>query len=533
MDSVSQGHQDKTLVDFLERVAQRSGNRPALLAKADGGFRAWSYTDLWEGSGRVASMLQDRGLKKGDRAILWGPSSPRWVLAFFGCLRAGVVVVPLDMRSGDQFARRVMDMTRPSFVFTSLENSDGSIDLGTPECVLETLEETCEGMSSPQSVEVTPDDLVEVMFTSGTTGTPKGVMLTHGSLMANLHSIRQVVPGEPSDRLVSILPLSHMYEQMAGLLMPLSAGANVTYEPSRQPATLFKTLKDRKVTMLLLVPQALDLFMTGIEREVKRQGKERVWRWMMNLAPKLPVWARRRVFGSVHSQLGGQLWYIVSGGAALDPVLGTKWESLGVQVLQGYGATEASPVISSHNLESAKYDSAGCPLPGVEVRIADDGEIQVRGPNVTVGYWEDSAQTASVFEDDWYRTGDQGFLDPDGLLHIRGRTRDMIVLPSGLNVFPDDIETVLRRHEDVTDACVIGLSQGSRVEVHAVYTGVDHQIASQVTKWANSQLHDHQRIRGFTVWPDEDFPRTHTMKVKKKEVADALLALTSRTSDTS
>jgi long-chain acyl-CoA synthetase len=213
--------------------------------------------------------------------------------------------------------------------------------------------------------------------------------------------------------------------------------------------------------------------------------------------------------------------------------LGTKWESLGVQVLQGYGATEASPVISSHNLESAKYDSAGCPLPGVEVRIADDGEIQVRGPNVTVGYWEDSAQTASVFEDDWYRTGDQGFLDPDGLLHIRGRTRDMIVLPSGLNVFPDDIETVLRRHEDVTDACVIGLSQGSRVEVHAVYTGVDHQIASQVTKWANSQLHDHQRIRGFTVWPDEDFPRTHTMKVKKKEVADALLALTSRTSDTS
>jgi long-chain acyl-CoA synthetase len=167
------------------------------------------------------------------------------------------------------------------------------------------------------------------------------------------------------------------------------------------------------------------------------------------------------------------------------------------------------------------------------VRIADDGEIQVRGPNVTVGYWEDPAQTASVFEDEWYRTGDQGFLDPDGLLHIRGRTRDMIVLPSGLNVFPDDIETVLRRHEDVTDACVIGLSQGSRVEVHAVYTGIDHQVASQVTKWANSQLRDHQRIRGFTVWHDEDFPRTHTMKVKKKEVADALLALTSRTPDTS
>ncbi|MDP6452160.1 MAG: AMP-binding protein [SAR202 cluster bacterium] len=524
MDSASQKSQDRTLVDFLERIARRSGLRPALLAKAEDGFREWSYADLWEGSGRVAAMLQSHGLKKGDRAILWGPNSPRWALAFFGCLRAGVVVVPLDMRSGDQFVQRVVDRTQPKFVFASLETPDRPAELDAPECILEVLEEECEGLKSPEPVEIDSDDLVEVMFTSGTTGTPKGVMLTHRNLVANLQSARQVVPGEATDRLVSILPLSHMYEQMAGLLMPLSAGANVTYEPSRQPATLFKTLKDRKVTMLLLVPQALDLFMTGIEREVKRQGKERVWRWMMKLAPKLPVWARRRLFGSVHSQLGGQLRYIISGGAALDPALGAKWESLGVQVLQGYGATEASPVISSHTLESARYDSAGRPLPRVEVRIADDGEIQVRGPNVTVGYWEDPGQTAAVFDGDWYRTGDQGFLSVDGLLHIQGRTRDMIVLPSGLNVFPDDIETVLKRHEDVTDACVIGLARESRTEVHAVYTGIDQQQASQITKWANSQLGDHQRIRGFSVWPDVDFPRTHTMKIKKNEVADALMA---------
>ena len=529
MDSASQESQDQTLVDFLERIAQRSGTRPALLAKSEDGFRAWSYADLLEGSGRVATMLQSHGLKKGDRALIWAPNSPQWVLAFFGCLRAGVVVVPMDMRSGDQFVQRVVARTRPAFVFASVETPDRPPGLDVPECVLEVLEEVCEGLGAPKGVDITPDDLVEVMFTSGTTGTPKGVMLTHRNLMANLQSIRQVVPGEPTDRLVSILPLSHMYEQMAGLLMPLSAGANVTYEPSRLPSTLFKTLKDRRVTMLLLVPQALDLFMTGIEREVRRQRKVRIWGWMMKLAPKLPVWARRRMFGSVHSQLGGQLRYIVSGGAALDPELGTKWENLGVQVLQGYGATEASPVISSHTLESARYDSAGLPLPGVEVRIADDGEIQVRGPNVTVGYWEDPEQTAAVFEDDWYRTGDQGFLNPDGVLHIQGRTRDMIVLPSGLNVFPDDIETVLRRHQDVSDACVIGLSRGHRTEVHAVYIGIDHELASQVTKWANSQLSDHQRIRGFTVWPAEDFPRTHTMKVKKNEVAEALMAQTNQT----
>lgn len=413
-------------------------------------------------------------------------------------------------------------------MFASVETPDRPVGLDAPECILELMEEACESLSAPEPVEISPDDLVEVMFTSGTTGTPKGVMLTHRNLMANLQSICKVVPGEPNDRLVSILPLSHMYEQMAGLLMPLNAGANVTYEPSRQPATLFKTLKDRRVTMLLLVPQALDLFMTGIEREVRRQGKERIWGWMMKVAPKLPVWARRRMFGSVHSQLGGQLRYIISGGAALDPELGKKWECLGVLVLQGYGATEASLGISSHTLESAKYDSVGRPLPGVEVRIADDGEIQLRGPSITEGYWEDPEQTAAVFQDGWYRTGDQGFLDSEGVLHIRGRTRDMIVLPNGLNVFPDDIETVLRRHQDVTDACVIGLSRGRRTEVHAVYTGINHEQASQVTKWANSQLSDHQRIRGFTVWPDEDFPRTHTMKVKKNEVAEALMDQTNR-----
>ncbi len=191
MNSASQGSQDRTLVEFLERIAQRSGPRPALLAKSVDGFRAWSYADLWEGSGRVAAMLQSYGLKKGDRAVLWGPNSPRWALAFFGCLRAGVVVVPLDVRSGDQFVQRVVDRTQPKFVFASLETPDRPAGLDAPECILEVLEEACEGLESPEPVEIDPDDLVEVMFTSGTTGTPKGVMLSHRNLVANLQSARR------------------------------------------------------------------------------------------------------------------------------------------------------------------------------------------------------------------------------------------------------------------------------------------------------------------------------------------------------
>ena len=513
-----------TLVEFLEEVAHRFGDRPALLFKTGLRYRSWSYRDLLRDSGRLASELQARGVTRGDRVLVWGPNCPQWVLAFFACLRAGAVVVPLDIRGSADFARSVAAQTGPRLMFASRVTPSAHRQLGLPTVFFEEVETLSESRGAPTPVGLRPGDLAEVMFTSGTSGDPKGVMLTHKNLLANLESVRQHIPGETSYRLVSILPLSHMFEQVGGLLIPLSAGANVTYPVSLKPVTLFKTLAERKATLLLVVPQVLDLFLKGVEREVSRQGKERAWRLLLNVARFAPYRVRRLLFGSVHRRFGGALTHIVAGGAALDPHLGAKWAAMGFRLIQGYGATEASPVISCHTIRNPRYDSAGPPVPGVDVRIAPDGEIMVRGPNLTPGYWKAPEQTARVFTDGWYHTGDQGFLDGNGFIHINGRKKDMIVLANGQNVFPEDVEAMLQRHPAVEDAAVVGLPRGAGIEVHAALRVDGEAAASDAVAWANGMLAEHQQIRGFTVWPEEDFPRTHTFKVKKGLVLEAVMA---------
>ena len=512
-----------TVIDFLRGAAERYGSRDALLFKPAFRYQRWSYSRLWSESGQVATLLQRRGLTKGDQAILWGPNSPHWVLIFFGCMRAGVVLVPLDLRSAPDYLAKVMSRTDPKVAFTSRLTPKGEVDLGVPEIAFEELEAAIQGLPQPEHVDVAPEDLAEIMFTSGTTGDPKGVMLTHRNLTANIEGISQYISCNPSSRLLSILPLSHMYEQMGGLFIVLYYGASVTYPASRQPTILARTMRERRITIMLLVPQALELLMSGIEREVKRQGREALWGRLLRIAGRIPFPLRRLLFRRVHKQFGGKLDFIVSGGAALDQDLGRKWEMLGVRIVQGYGTTEASPVISNHSLRDRRLDSTGRPLPNVEVRISGEGEILVRGANITPGYWRAPAETAAAFDGDWYMTGDLGFFDDEGFLHIQGRKKDMIVLPSGQNVYPEDIQAVLAKHPNVTDAAVVGLTRGPSVEVHAALILDNADTAQEVVSWTNSQLAEQQRIRGFTVWADEDFPRTHTLKVKKGVVIDTIL----------
>ena len=512
-----------TIVDFLREAAARHGPRDALLIKPAFRYIRWTYDKLWEDSGRVATLLQRRGLSKGDQVILWGPNSPHWVLAFFGCLRAGVVLIPLDLRSAPDYVARVISRTEPKLAFTSRFTPKGDVDLGVPEITFEELELAIADLPTPDPVPIHPDDLAEIMFTSGTTGDPKGVMLTHRNLTANIEGISQYISVDSSSRLLSILPLSHMYEQMGGLFFTLHSGASVTYPTSRQPTVLSRTMRERKITTMLMVPQALELLMNGIEREVIRQGKERLWKKLLKVAERTPFGLRRHLFRSVHKQFGGKLDLIVSGGAPLDRDLGRKWEMLGIKVLQGYGATEASPVISNHTMDERRPDSTGRPLPNVQVKISEQGEILVKGDNITPGYYNAPEETAKAFEDGWYKTGDLGYFDKDGFLHIQGRVKDMIVLSSGQNVFPQDIQTILVKHPNVKDAVVVGLPKGTSVEVHAALILDDPNTAREAVDWTNSQLAEQQRVRGFTVWPDEDFPRTHTLKVKNQVVIDTIL----------
>ncbi len=515
----------QTLVDLLEQSAERYGDSTALTITP--GFREqrWSFQRLWDFSEGVAALLAERGLEKGDRAIIWSVNRPEWVAAFFGCMRAGVVAVPLDVRTAPDFVERVVEFTGPKLAFLSRQTPDGPLRDSVPIVLLDDLEDLVESADGDADLpDVGADDLAEVMFTSGTTGDPKGVMLTHGNIATNVLAAVEAVPIKPSDRLFSLLPLSHMLEQTGGLLAPLSGGASVVYPVSRQPTVIFKTLRANRVTNIVLVPQALQLFMNGIEREVSAQGKDGQWRLLHRVASKLPTPMRRLLFRPVHQRMGGRIRFFMSGGAYLDPELQTKWGNMGIRVMQGYGATEASPVITTNSLSRQKPGSVGRVLAGQDVRIADDGEVLTRGPNVTQGYWRNEAATAAAFEDGWYRTGDLGSMDDDGFLFLKGRKKDLIVLANGQNVYPEDIETALGKQPGVREAVVVGLSSGdSAVDMHAALLLEDGADADEIVRAANAVLADHQRIQGHTVWPEEDFPRTHTLKVKKQLVLDHLL----------
>ena len=515
----------ETLVDLLKNAAERYGTASALAITP--GFRQqrWSYLHLWETAGKTAALLQERGLDKGDRAVIWAPNLPEWVAAFVGCLRAGVIAVPLDARSAPDFVARVFERTEPKLAFQSSHTPGGPEGLSVPSILLEELEDIVEDVHADgNEPPIDRGDIAEVMFTSGTTGDPKGVILTHGNIVSNVLAASEMVPVESSYRLLSLMPLSHMMEQIGGLLVPLYNGAKVVYPVSRQPTVIFKTLRTNQITNVVLVPQALQLFMNAIEREVKAQGKERQWQLLQRLASALPVAARRLLFRPIHRQMGGRVKFFMSGGAYLEPDLAQKWATLGIPVLQGYGTTETSPAITTNNFREQRPGSVGRVLSGQEVRIAADGEILIRGPNVTQGYWRNPEATTAAFEDGWYKTGDLGYLDDQGFLYLKGRKKDLIVLANGQNVYPEDIETELNRQPEVQDSAVVGLRKdGGDIEVHAVLLMEDGSQAPEVVRSTSERLAAHQQIRGFTVWPEEDLPRSHTLKVKKPIILEHLL----------
>ena len=370
---------------------------------------------------------------------------------------------------------------------------------------------------------------MEVVFTSGTTGEPKGAMLTHANLVANATALRAVFPFQDDERLLSILPLSHMFEQTCGLLAPFLAGASIVYPVSRQPATLMRTFREFRVTMLLVVPAGLKLLDSAITRKVEASGKAATFARLHRIAPRLPRFAKRLLFRPVISQFGGRFRTLAIGAAALEEDLAKRWTDMGFDVLQGYGATELSPVVSFTRPSRNRIGTVGEAVPGVEIRIADDGEVLARGANVFAGYWEDSdATAAAIGADGFYHTGDIGQLDADGFLTLRGRKKDMLAMPDGTNVYPEDIEAVLARDQRLRDATVVGWQPPrGELRVQAVLLIDDPSQVDAVVRDANAQLGAHQQIRGVTLWPDEDFPRTHTLKVKKRLILDRLAELES------
>jgi long-chain acyl-CoA synthetase len=540
----------KTLLDLLDGAVARFGERPALSIHLDDGtILAWTYCELERRSRIAGWRLQALGLQPGDRILTWAPSTPQLAAAYFGAMRARLVLVPLDLRMSTDAIEGVVRSSgaRHLILGTGRDAPDPR------EARLEAFPKTTvEALTAdpdaafPRDWETqsatwarpTPEEIWELIFTSGTTGTPKGVMLGHDNVMASIASFHRIVP-PMEHRLVSLLPLSHLLEQAVGLFYALDVGADVLYVRSRNPRVIFEALREHRVTSLVVVPQVLDLFWSAIEREVAKRGQAASFNRLRAIVRHFPAWVRRRAFTSVHAQLGGHFRLFLSSGAFLPPALQQAWEDLGVIVLQGYGATETGTGACT-TLTDHEPGTVGRPPEGVEMRITDDGEIQFRGLTLFHGYWEAPARTAEAFtEDGWYRSGDIGHLDAGGRLILSGRKKDIIVLPNGFNVYPEDIENALRM-ADIRDSVVIetrpgwieaivlapgahGLPQGGDLPgARADGLGDDpikvRASIEAAVKAANARLGPNQRIAGWRLWPDADFPRTHTLKVKRDRV---------------
>ncbi|TMD29589.1 MAG: hypothetical protein E6I94_06305 [Chloroflexi bacterium] len=515
-----------SLGEMVADVARKYDDHPALIIRPSFRTRTWRYRDLGTVVPRAARVLVDAGLGPGDRAIIWAVNRPEWGIGFLAVAHAGGVSVPLDARHTNEFAAKVAAQTEAKLVLASRQTAEGARSLGLPIVWIETLPDNARRSEPLSPATVRSDDLAEIVFTSGTTGEPKGAMISHGNLLACAGAMAHVFPFSRDERLLSVLPLSHLYEQVIGLITPLLAGASVVYPVSRQPAVLLRSFRDFRISMLLIVPQGLRLLDRTIERRIDESGRRAMFERLHRLARRAPQPVRRLLFRPVLARLGGRLRTIGVGASALDVDLGQRWTEMGLDVLQGYGATEMSPVVSFTRPSDNRLGTVGQAIPGVEIRIAADGEILARGPNRFQGYWRNPAATAAAIDSEgWYHTGDLGELTRDGFLSIRGRKKDMLALPDGQKVYPEDVEAVLATDDRVKDAAVVGWPLGPDLKVHAVLLLDDPAAADPIVWDANLRLAAHQQIRGVTVWPDEDFPRTHTLKVRKHEVLARLATL--------
>ena len=521
-----------TLTELLAEAVERYGARNALgLRRDDGTTDHWTYPELARRARIAAWRLRALGLEPGDRILTWSPSTPALPAAYFGSMLARLIYVPLDQRmAADAIERIVRKSGSRHLVLGSGRDAPDPREAGLEHFPTTLVEDLCAEPDAtfPEDWEArigaweppAPSDVFELAFTSGTTGDPKGVMLAHDNVLAGVESFHGII--RPMEhRLVSLLPLSHSLEQNVSLFYALSVGADILYVRSRNPRVIFDAIRDHRVTTMLLVPQFIDLIWSAIEREVAKTGRTAAFERLRRVARRLPMAIRRRLFGRVHDQFGGGLRLLVSAGAFLPPALQQAWEDIGVIVLQGYGATEtaagAATTMADHPL-----GCVGWPPKPVEMRIAEDGEVQFRGPTLFKGYWEDPDATAAAFTPDgWYMTGDLGGLDERGRLHLHGRKRDMIVLPNGFNVFPEDIENALRV-AGLREAVVLETSPGRIEAIVAgdpdVSTGEFTARIDAMVKAANATLGPNQRIAGWRTWPAADFPRTHTLKIKRDPV---------------
>jgi len=478
----------------------------------------WSYGRLAASAFQFARELEARGIGAGDRVLFWSENSPEWIVAFYGCLLRGAVVVPLDLKSAPDFAGRVQQQ-----VSAKLLLADES-QLDVPRLSLNNLTGVI-ARHSTSRYKAEPNDLVQIVFTSGTTAEPKGVCLTHRNLLANIAPIEKEFKKYARwERLVHplrflcLLPLSHVFGQMMSIFIPELIGAEVYFRESYKPSEIITVVKKQRINVVVTVPRVLETLREKLQIDLKLSDDQ------LDAAESRHFLRNWWSFRNIHRRFGWRFWAFITGGATLESDTENFWRRVGYAVIQGYGMTETASLTSLSHPFRTRQGSIGKPVSGQEVKLSEDGEILVRGDNVSPGYWN-GANKPLTDEQGWIHTGDIGEVGPEGNIYFRGRSKDTIVTAAGLKIFPADLEAALDHQPEIKESTVIPLNGGTE----ALAVLIPHDERPDLTaavKRANDLLAEFQRIRHWVVWPRSDFPRTTgTRKVIKGQVAEAVKTL--------
>ncbi len=511
----------------------------------------FTYGQVLEMAVRCAGDLEARGIGKGERVMLWGENCAQWVAMFFGCALRGVVVVPMDDGASPEFAGRVAGQVGARLWVCSRRHAGAIEASSVPVMILEEIKipalslQKAQGQGRGTHAGETPallssvgrDDILQIVFTSGTTAEPKGVVITHGNVLANIAPLEREIGAylkyerwvHPV-RFLNLLPLSHVFGQFLGMFLPPLLGGTVIFQEELKPSEIVRTIRRERVSVLVSVPRVLQSLKQKIERDLEDRGKIADFRRRFLTSEGKHFLHRWWIFRGIRRQFGWKFLAFICGGAVLDAETEQFWDRLGYAAIQGYGLTETTSLISVNHPFKLGKGSIGKVLPGREVKLAEDGEILIRGGGVAAGYWDKGGQGRAAGEvtdvgevtdkDGWYRTGDVGALDEAGNLYFKGRKKEVIVTPGGLNIYPEDLEAALRRQPEVKDCVVVGIERGGNAEPCAVLILRDSARAAGVVERANQGLAEFQRMRMWVEWPQEDFPRTNTQKPRRNVIAE-------------
>ncbi len=485
-----------TLISMFEQSVEQHGNKPALAHKPKGGtYQDISYTQFGESVDIFSKGLSILGVQKGDRVAILSENRPEWAISDFGILKAGAINVPMFSTLTAAQVGYILNDSGANIICVSTEKQlekvvtihedvpsleqiiiYDQLEDEAPEGVYEFADVCSQGMETDVTLDdvTDEDEIATIIYTSGTTGNPKGVMLTHTNFLSNYTAAKSLVDVSDTDVLLSFLPLSHVFERLGGHYVPIFSGAKIAYAEST--FTVAQNMQEVSPTVMLSVPRLYETMHDRVLRAVEAGSslKQKIFHWGVSVGSKVSSKiqqgnkpsailnlkqsiADKLVFAKLKTATGGQLRFFISGGAALPQSIAEFFHAAGILILEGYGLTETSPVISLNYPEKWKFGTVGVPVPGIEVQIAEDGEILTRGPHVMKGYFNNETATAEVIgADGWFHTGDIGIIDEDGFIKITDRKKNIIVLSNGKNVAPQPIESQLVQSPYIDQIMLIG-----------------------------------------------------------------------------